>query len=94
RQQSGRDLFIPAQGREVLVWGAWRTAWMAGYYYNDGRVREVPGLAAIAQAAAKEPVLVLAGASERRQLGGVTSLEALPLATDFRGDTLLKVTTR
>ena len=94
RQQSGRDLFIPAQGREVLVWGAWRTAWMAGYYYNDGRVREVPSLAAIAEAASKEPVLVLAGPSERRQLGAATSLEALPLATDYRGDTLLKVKTR
>ena len=26
---------------EVLAWGAWRTAWMAGYFYNDGKVREV-----------------------------------------------------
>jgi 4-amino-4-deoxy-L-arabinose transferase-like glycosyltransferase len=94
RQQSGRDLFIPAQGREVLVWGAWRTAWMAGYYYNDGHVREVAGLAAIAEAAGKEPVLVLAGPSERRQLGAATSLDAVPLATDFRGDTLLKVKAR
>jgi 4-amino-4-deoxy-L-arabinose transferase-like glycosyltransferase len=94
RQQSGRDLFIPAQGREVLVWGAWRTAWMAGYYYNDGRVREVPGLAAIAEAAAKAPVLVLAGPSERRQIAVAPSLEATPLATDFRGDALLKVRAR
>jgi hypothetical protein len=94
RQQSGRDLFIPAQGREVLVWGAWRTAWMAGYYYNDGRVREVRGLTAIAEAAGKEPVLVLAGPSERRQIGAAASLETLALATDYRGDTLLKVTAR
>jgi 4-amino-4-deoxy-L-arabinose transferase-like glycosyltransferase len=94
RQQSGRDLFIPAQGREVLVWGAWRTAWMAGYYYNDGRVREVQGLAAIAEAASQEPVLVLAGPSERRQIGATMSLEITPLATDFRGDALLKVKAR
>jgi hypothetical protein len=39
--ESGRRLFLPAQGREVLVAGAWRTAWMAGYFYNDGRVREL-----------------------------------------------------
>ena len=94
RQQSGRDLFVPAQGREVLVWGAWRTAWMAGYYYNDGRVREVAGLPTIVDAAARGPVLVLAGPGERRQLGAATSLETLPLSTDFRGDTLLKVTPR
>ena len=37
----GRGLFAPAMGREVLAWGAWRTAWMAGYFYNDGKVREV-----------------------------------------------------
>ena len=42
-RESGRDLFLPARGREVLAWGAWRTAWMAGYFYNDGRVREVRG---------------------------------------------------
>jgi 4-amino-4-deoxy-L-arabinose transferase-like glycosyltransferase len=39
--ESGRRLFLPAQGREVLVAGAWRTAWMAGYFYNDGRVTEL-----------------------------------------------------
>src|SRR5262249_43297292 len=45
RLESGRRLFAPAAGREVLAWGAWRTAWMAGYFYNDGRVREVDDLA-------------------------------------------------
>ena len=41
RRESGQRLFVPAMGRDVLAWGAWRTAWMAGYFYNDGKVREV-----------------------------------------------------
>ncbi len=92
-QQSGRDLFAPAHGREVLVFGAWRTAWMAGYFYNDGRVREVPGLSAVAEAAQGGPALVLAGPGERRQIAGAPGLRARPLAADLRGDVLLEVTT-
>jgi 4-amino-4-deoxy-L-arabinose transferase-like glycosyltransferase len=92
-QQSGRALFTPAHGREVLVFGAWRTAWMAGYFYNDGRVREVPGLSAVAEAAQDGPVLVLAGPGERRQIAGAPGLRARPRAADLRGDVLLEVTT-
>jgi hypothetical protein len=91
RQQSGRDLFLPARGREVIVWGAWRTAWMSGYFYNDGRVREVTDLPAIVEAASGGPVLVLAGPSQRRRLEAISSLRLLPLATGVRGDTLLRV---
>jgi hypothetical protein len=68
RRESGRDLFRHTGGQEVLAWHAWRTAWMAGYFYNDGRVREVATLAEITAAAAKGPVLVLCGPSELRIL--------------------------
>jgi 4-amino-4-deoxy-L-arabinose transferase-like glycosyltransferase len=94
RQQSGRDLFAPARGREVLVWGAWRTAWMSGYFYNDGRVREVAGLAPVVEAARKAPALVLAGPGERRQIEGTPSLFSQPLAGDARGDALIEVRPR
>ena len=79
RRESGRDLFLPAHGREVLALGAWRTAWMAGYFYNDGRVREVSGLAEVAAAADGGPVLVLAGPSERRTIEA-TRLRPITLA--------------
>ena len=68
RRESGRDLFRHTGGQEVLAWHAWRTAWMAGYFYNDGKVREVSTLAEITAAAAQGPVLVLCGPSELRIL--------------------------
>jgi len=91
-RESGRTLFLPANGREVLVWNAWRTAWMAGYFYNDGRVRPVEGLDAIVSASAAGPVLVLAGPGERRTLAGTPSLEVVPLAEGPRRNALLLVT--
>lgn len=68
RRESGRDLFRHTGGQEVLAWHAWRTAWMAGYFYNDGKVREVSTLAEITAAAAQGPVLVLCGPAELRIL--------------------------
>ena len=94
RRESGRDLFLPAAGREVLVWGAWRTAWMAGYFYNDGKVRPVEGLAAIAEAAARGPRLVLCGPGERRQLEGAPALATRTLAEGPRANALLSVRAR
>jgi 4-amino-4-deoxy-L-arabinose transferase-like glycosyltransferase len=91
RQQSGREVFRAARGREVLVWGAWRTAWMSGYFYDDGRVREVHDLAAVTAAARSGPTLVFAGPGERRRLQAVRGLTAKPLAADVRNDTLLEV---
>jgi hypothetical protein len=64
---------------------------MSGYFYNDGRVREVTELSAIVEAASGGPVLVLAGPSERRRLEAISSLRLLPLATGVRGDTLLRI---
>jgi hypothetical protein len=67
-RESGRDLFRHTGGEEVLAWHAWRTAWMAGYFYNDGKVREVATLAEITAATAGGPVLVLCGPAELRIL--------------------------
>lgn len=94
RRESGRVLFLPANGREVLVWNAWRTAWMAGYFYNDARVRPVEGADAIVAASRSGPVLVLAGPGERRMLEAVPSLKVLALAEGPRRNALLSVTLR
>jgi 4-amino-4-deoxy-L-arabinose transferase-like glycosyltransferase len=94
RRESGRDLFLPAHGREVLALGAWRTAWMAGYFYNDGRVREIAGLAEVSAAAEPGPVLVLAGPSERRTIEATASLRSFVLSEGPRGNSLLRVESR
>ncbi len=94
RRESGRALFIPAMGREVLVWGAWRTAWMAGYFYNDGRVREVSGASEVLAAVEQGPQLVLAGPSERRRLEAMGGVEVRELAAGLRQNALLRVERR
>lgn len=94
RRESGRDLFAPARGREVLAWGAWRTAWMAGYFYNDGKVREVASAEAIVDAATREPVLALCGPAQRRMLEGWPSLAVTTLAEGPRENALLRVERR
>ncbi len=92
RLESGRRFFLPARGREVLAWGAWRTAWMAGYFYNDGRVREVAGLADVLPD--DGTTLVLAGPAERRQLEAIPSLTVTPLAEGARRNSLLRLDPR
>jgi len=94
RQQSGRDLFLPAARREVLAWGAWRTAWMSGYFYNDGKVREVADLRAVHAAASSGPALVLCGPSERRQLESSPAFTSLTLAEGPKQNALLRVSLR
>jgi 4-amino-4-deoxy-L-arabinose transferase-like glycosyltransferase len=91
--ESGRRLFLPARGREVLVLGAWRTAWMSGYFYNDAHVREVTRAAVLAEVA-REPRLVLFGDAEWRQVETSQSLSALKLAEGPRGTVLAKVSIR
>jgi 4-amino-4-deoxy-L-arabinose transferase-like glycosyltransferase len=94
RRESGRRLFVPAMGREVLAWGAWRTAWMAGYYYNDGKVREVDQAGEVLAAVGRGPTLVLAGPSERRRLEAMGSIEVHTLAVGPRENALLRVERR
>ncbi|HEX6737906.1 MAG TPA: hypothetical protein VF310_06540, partial [Vicinamibacteria bacterium] len=93
-RESGRDLFIPARGREVLAWGANRTAWMAGYFYNDGRVRPVDSLAEITAAAASGPALVLCGPTERARLERLMAYQATVLAEGAKRASLVKVEPR
>jgi hypothetical protein len=64
---------------------------MAGYFYNDGRVREVETLAEITAPAAREPVLVLTGRRERDELRRVTGLRLTTLATGPRDHALVRV---
>ena len=94
RRESGRRLFVPAMGRHVLAWGAWRTAWMAGYFYNDGKVRAVEDASEILAAIDEGPTLVLAGPSERRRLEAMGSLEVHTLARGPRENVLLRVEKR
>jgi 4-amino-4-deoxy-L-arabinose transferase-like glycosyltransferase len=93
-RESGRELFRPAEGREVLVWGAWRTAWMAGYFYNDGHVREVAALTDVWAATGAGPALVLCSPAQRRELEATATLSAQPLAEGPRGNALLQVRRR
>ncbi len=94
RRESGRVFFAAAMGREVLAWGAWRTAWMSGYFYNDGRVREVASPAEITAAVDRGPTLVLAGPSERRRLEAMAALEVHVLVRGVRDNTLLRIEKR
>jgi hypothetical protein len=94
RRESGRSLFKGAMGRPVLAWGAWRTAWMAGYFYNDGKVREVAGATDILKAIESGPTLVLAGPGEKRRLEQMGSLEVHTLSTGARNNALLRVEKR
>ena len=91
RRESGKALFARTAGHEVLAWGAWRTAWMAGYFYNDGKVREVSSFREVQAALAQGPALVLCGPAERRRLTLMSSLKTITLAEGPRGNALLRV---
>ncbi len=88
-RESGARLFAPAMGREVLAWGAWRTAWMAGYFYNDGKVRQIEQASEVLARIEGGPTLVLAGPSECRRLEAMGSLEVHRLARGPRENVLL-----
>jgi 4-amino-4-deoxy-L-arabinose transferase-like glycosyltransferase len=94
RMESGRRLFIPAMQREVLAWGAWRTAWMAGYFYNDAKVREIQDAAEILAAVEKGPTLVLVGPGERRRLEPMGTIETQVLAHGPRENVLMRLEKR
>ena len=89
--ESGRRLFMPAFGREVLAWGAWRTNWMAGYFYNDARVREVFDEREIHEAATETRTLVLCGPAECSRLESNPRLDVRRLAEGARENALLSV---
>ena len=90
RLESGRDLFALAQGEEVLVWGARRTVWMSGYFYNQGQVRELRSLDDVLTAAAGRWPLVLCGPKQRERLEA-TPLDVQELGRGPRGATLIRL---
>jgi 4-amino-4-deoxy-L-arabinose transferase-like glycosyltransferase len=92
RRESGRDLFRYTGGAEVLAWNAWRTAWMAGYFYNDGRVREVSRIDEITAAASARPALVLCGPAELRALRRLRGFAARVVTEGPRGQALVRLT--
>lgn len=92
--ESGRRLFLPARGREVLVVGAWRTAWMSGYFYNNGQVKEVKDLKAAQDLAGSEPRLVLFGSSQWTKMSRSNDFVLLKLAEGPRGTILARVSSR
>jgi 4-amino-4-deoxy-L-arabinose transferase-like glycosyltransferase len=90
-RESGRSLFEPARGQEVLAWDAWRTAWMAGYWYNDGKVRPVASLDEVTREVDRGAALVLCDPGRRRQLEHAKGLRVRQLAAGPRGHALLRV---
>ncbi len=94
RRESGRAFFEAAMGREVLAWGAWRTAWMAGYFYNDAKVREVPSAVEIMTAVGEGPTLVLAGPSESRRLKAMGAFQVHVLVRGPKENELLRIERR
>ncbi len=94
RRESGRALFLPAMGREVLAWGAWRTAWMAGYFYNDGGCARFRARARCSRRSSQGPTLVLAGPGEKRRLDAMGGVEVHVLAVGPRQNALLRVERR
>ena len=91
RRESGRELFRHTEGQEVLVWNAWRTAWMSGYFYNDGGVREVSSLEEIVTTASRDTALVLCGPAEVRRLSQLPGFLATIVAVGPRGQTLVRL---
>lgn len=91
--ESGRRLFMPANDREVLVVGAWRTAWMSGYFYNDGKVREVRTVSEAMDLARAEPRLILFGPAEWKRLKDFPDMAAVSLAEGPRQNVLARVST-
>jgi hypothetical protein len=65
---------------------------MAGYFYNDGKVREVGSLSEVLPGTGS--TLVLAGPAERRQLEALPSVTVVPLAEGPRRNSLLRLDAR
>lgn len=90
-RESGRALFLPSRGRDVVVVSAWRTAWMSGYFYNDGRVIEVASVEALLSGRPR-PELVLCGPPACLDLRSRPALQAIVLARGPRDTELLRLT--
>jgi hypothetical protein len=65
---------------------------MAGYFYNNGKVREVTALPDVLPVTGS--TLVLAGPAERRQLEALPAVTVTPLAEGPRRNSLLRLDPR
>jgi 4-amino-4-deoxy-L-arabinose transferase-like glycosyltransferase len=93
-RESARDLILPARGREIVIWGAKRSLWMAAYFYNEARLQPVDSLAELRARARDQPTLVLCGPVERSVLDTDRTLRLTELASGPRRNTLVKVERR
>lgn len=91
-RESGRDLFAKTSGQEVLVYGAWRTAWMAGYFYNDGKVRAATFADIIDAINENGSALALCGPTQARDIERAMGFRTEVLSAGPRGNRLLRVT--
>jgi hypothetical protein len=65
---------------------------MAGYFYNDGAVREVSSVQEIARAAgSRDSVLVLCGPAELRQLSQLSGFMATVVSVGPRSQSLVRL---
>jgi hypothetical protein len=85
-------LFARRVGRSLPAAAALLRLGAAGFY-NDGRVREVSGLADIQAAAEVGPVLVLCGPAEQRAIARVPRFAASVLAEGLKENALLEIRT-
>ena len=63
---------------------------MSGYFYNDGQVKEMPGLPAVEALVRTAPRLVLFGPAEWRRMSRSPDFALLKLAEGPRGTILAR----
>ncbi len=93
-RESGRDLTLPARGREIMVFGAKRSLWMAAYFYNDAQLQQVDSLADLRARVQIQPTLALCGPVERSAVDTDPDLRVTELAAGPRRNTLIRIELR
>jgi 4-amino-4-deoxy-L-arabinose transferase-like glycosyltransferase len=83
RMESGRRIFWYTACKEVVVWGAPRSAWMSGYFYNEGRVRLVYSEKGLRLALHPRNTLVFCGPEQCREV--IRSFANQPLRLVAKG---------
>jgi 4-amino-4-deoxy-L-arabinose transferase-like glycosyltransferase len=88
--ESARALLRPARGREIVVWGAKRSLWMAAYFYNDAQLQSVGSLSEL-RARGRKTTLVLCGPLERSTLEATPGLHVTELAIGPKRNSLVRI---
>ncbi|MBN2370984.1 MAG: glycosyltransferase family 39 protein [Vicinamibacteria bacterium] len=95
RRESGRRIFQAAKGEEVIVWGASRSIWMSGYFYNDGRVREIKTEQELVASISPNGPLLLCGREQCRRLHRFgAGFELILIAAGPRDSSLYRIVRR